>query len=277
MNASRFEPLGTSTSLYTPPAAASGHLIILATWLGAASKHITKYTTAYAELAPTSRILLVQTPVAALFRTFAARRQALRSAVKVIRAVCEECGDARPHILLHAFSNAGALTVATLSHIFSEEYEMPLPVVGVIFDSSFAKGGYKQNYNSSLDSLPAGLMFKIAGPPIANVMILLQELSIAIGRYERPEEYLRKSVLDERLLGVGEPGEEGHKRICYIASKADTTIPWEDVLSHAEKARSEGWKVVMFMYDDTPHCNHMAKHEDEYKKTMRAAWTKSKL
>jgi hypothetical protein len=192
MNTPRFEPLGTSTSLYTPPAAASGHLIILATWLGAASKHITKYTTAYAELAPTSRILLVQTPVAALFQTYAARRQALRSAVKVIRALCEECGDARPHILLHAFSNAGALTVATLSHIFSKEYEMPLPVVGVIFDSSFAKGGYKQNYNSSLDSLPAGLMFKIAGPPIANVMILLQELSIAIGRYERPEEYLRK-------------------------------------------------------------------------------------
>ncbi|PSN66566.1 indole-diterpene biosynthesis protein-like protein PaxU [Corynespora cassiicola Philippines] len=277
MPAPNFVSLGASTSLYTPPTAASGHLVVIATWLGAAEKHIAKYTTAYHELAPKSRILLIQSPVGGLFQTYGAHRRAMRPAVKAIKDVCNDCDEARPHILLHAFSNAGAAAVANLSHVFLEEFKMPLPVVGLICDSSFAKGGYKQNYSSSLSSLPRTFAFKIAGPPISNLMILLQELSIAIGRYERPEEYLRKSILDERLLRVGQPGEEGHKRICYIASKADTMIPWEDVISHAEKARTEGWKVVMFMYDDTPHCNHMAKHEDEYKNTMRAAWTKSKL
>ena len=154
---------------------------------------------------------------------------------------------------------------------------MPLPVVGLKFDSSFGKGGVKQNYNSAIASSPGGLVFNVLGPPVFSVTILLNEISIAIGRYQRTEEYSRNSAIDEQLLRVGEPEEEGYKRICYFASKSDKMIPWEDVMSHAEEAHSEDWEVIMLMYDDTPHCNHMVKHEDEYKKTMRAAWAKSKL
>ncbi|KAF2248089.1 indole-diterpene biosynthesis protein-like protein PaxU [Trematosphaeria pertusa] len=281
----KFVPLGGSISLYTPSQPTKGRLVILATWLGAAEKHIAKYTTAYTRFIPDSRVLLIQGTMGNLFQHYSVQRRAIHPAVQAIRAVldessCEEDGshtEIRPHILLHVFSNAGANSVANLLHVFHQELGAPLPLVGVICDSSLAKGGYKQNYNGFMRALPDGLLFKILGPPFINLAIAILNTSIALGRYERPEDYWRNSMINEDLIKVGDPQEEGSKRICYFTSKADRTTPWQDVVSHAEMACKNKWSVMLFVYEDTPHCNHMAEHGNEYEEAVRAMWTKSKL
>ena len=58
-----FVSIGPRTCLYSPPQPVPGQLIIICTWLGAAKKHIAKYTKLYQQIAPGSRILLIESNV----------------------------------------------------------------------------------------------------------------------------------------------------------------------------------------------------------------------
>jgi hypothetical protein len=118
------------------------------------------------------------------------------------------------------------------------------------------------------------------------------ELSILLGRYPRPETAMRESVLDEKLLQVdssrednfssdsqqqgnqkeGREARSGIKRICYFTSKADENTPWKDVVSHAQEAKRRGWDVEVHVWEDSAHCNHLGKHEDEYKDAVWRMW-----
>ncbi|KAF1951249.1 indole-diterpene biosynthesis protein-like protein PaxU [Byssothecium circinans] len=281
----KFNHLGASTYLHTPSNAFEGQLIILATWMGAANKHIAKYTTLYSKIAPHVRILLVKGSIDGMLYSYARQRKAIKPAVNVVRQVLNECeytkqgahGKRKPQILLHVFSNGGANTTTNLVHVLRQELGHPLPLIGLIIDSALAKGGYQQNYPGFIRSLPSNLVTKILGPPLVNLAIFILEASIAMGRFERPEDLWRSTILNEEMMRVGDPGEEGSRRICYFASKADENTRWEDTISHAELAKQRGWDVKVFLWDDTSHCNHISKHKEEYSGAVEAMWMKAKL
>ncbi|KAF2643895.1 hypothetical protein P280DRAFT_466617 [Massarina eburnea CBS 473.64] len=218
--------------------------------------------------------------------SYAKQRKAIKPAVTVVRKVLDESGYTKDglnekkknlQILLHVFSNGGANTTTNLVHVIRQELGHPLPLIGLIIDSALAKGGYAQNYPGFVQSLPSNLFFKFLAPPLINLALFILEASIAMGRFERPEDLWRSTMLNEELLKVGDPVEEGSRRICYFASKADENTRWEDTLSHAELAKQRGWNVKVFLWNDTTHCNHLSKHQDEYSGAVQAMWTKSKL
>jgi hypothetical protein len=118
-------------------------------------------------------------------------------------------------------------------------------------------------------SFPCGYPTKILTTIFVHVVISMLYMSILIGRYEPPEDYWRKSILDEELISS--------KKICYIASKADKMIDWKDVSSHAEEARQKGWAVREIIFEDTPHCNHISKHEEVYVNAVTNLWLHGKV
>lgn len=295
-----FRPLSRFISLHEPPEPSKGQLIILATWLGGTKKHTAKYTSLYSSLAPNARILLIEAPLDTFLNPYWMQRRNIRPAIHPIAAVLRECGyidknpnkssgvatpdttvtlhGARPQILLHIFSNGGANNISQLLQVWKSEIGLPLPLSGVIIDSALAAGGPRQNYRGFQQSLPKGMVSSILGPIAVSYALLVLETSIALGRYPRPETFMRESVLDETLMQVDSSGETSSrnevrdgrmKRICYFASKLDQNAPFQDVLSHAEEAKRKGWDVDIHLWDDTPHCNHLGKHVEEYMGAVR--------
>lgn len=274
-----FVKLGPRISLFTPPEPATGELVIICTWLGAARKHILKYTTGYRQLAPHAKILLIESSVSILTSTYPAQWIAIRPAVEVLRAVLDECGygtdgagTPTPKIALHTFSNGGSNSATQMLIELNRQTmgKIPLPIHGLICDSGPAVGTYWKSYNSMLQSLPKGLAWRIIGPCICHFILVVLFSSVAMGRYEAPEPIIRRTLLDEKLLA-------GDRRICYLLSKADTHVDTEDILSHAENARNKGWQVKTVVFEDTAHCNHVAKHQTEYFDAVKAVWSGERL
>jgi hypothetical protein len=297
---SGFQALSRSISIYEPREPAKGQLVILATWLGGTAKHIARYTSLYKKVAPSAKILLIQGPMDSFLAPYPIQRSNIRPAIGPIAQVLKECtypdknvdshhgitdSSTKPRILLHIFSNGGANNVLQLLHVWKSEMGSPLPLSGLVIDSALASGGPKQNYRGFQQSIPKDPMFKLLGPIAASYALLVLESSIALGRYPRPETAMRQCIFDETLVQVG--GAE-HARddddtngvrtpvvtkpICYFASKADQNTPFQDIVSHANEAEQKGWEVDLHLWDDTPHCNHLGKHEEEYVEAVRNMW-----
>lgn len=295
-----FRPLSRSISIYEPREPAKGQLIILATWLGGTAKHIAKYTSLYKTVAPNAKILLIQGPLISFLAPYPIQRSNIAPAIDPIAQVLKECGysathsdshqgathsSKKPHILLHVFSNGGANNFLQLLHVWKSETGRPLPLSGLVIDSALAVGGPKQNYRGFQQSIPDGPMFKFFGPIAASYALLVLETSVALGRYPRPETAMRQCIFDETLIQVGWPENSSYgygsnrdtdsartKRICYFASKADQNTPFQDIVSHAKEAQENGWDVDLHLWEDTPHCNHLGKHEEEYVRAVRNIW-----
>ncbi|KAH7130057.1 hypothetical protein B0J11DRAFT_243441 [Dendryphion nanum] len=299
-----FRALSRSIFLYEPHEPAKGQLVILATWLGGTAKHIAKYTSIYKAIAPKARILLILGPLDGFLSPYPIQRRNIRPAIEPIVQVLKECeysanthdtshgpthSPTRPHILLHMFSNGGASNILQLLRVWKSEIGSPLPLSGLVIDSALAVGGPKQNYRGFQQSIPNGPIFRLFGPVAASYALLVLETSIALGRYPRPETAMRQCIFDETLVRIGGPEnlsceentDDGTKsaktkRICYFASKADQNTPFQDIISHSEEARQNGWDVDLHLWDDTPHCNHVGKHEKEYVEALRNIWTPDK-
>ncbi|ORY08219.1 indole-diterpene biosynthesis protein-like protein PaxU [Clohesyomyces aquaticus] len=275
-----FSKLAPHISLYSPPNPAPGELIILCTWLGAAKKHILKYVREYRNIAPRARILLIESSVFIIASPYNSQRKAIQPAAHIVRAVLDECGapciasnrsstakpnsiDLKPNIMIHTFSNGGTNSATHLLIVLHHDLSSPLPVIGIICDSGPARGTYRKSFQSMLLSLPKSLFWRIVGPIIVSFVINVLFGSQFIG-WEKPERLYRRTLLDGRVVDC--------RRICYVFSKKDDHVDWEDVTSHAEEARGKGWEVREVECRDTEHCNHIQKYRMEYFEAVRRVW-----
>lgn len=256
-----FVRLGPHILLYTPSPHQAGQLILLCTWMGAADKHIQKYTDLYRQKAPGAKILLLKSVVGSMISSYSSQRRALRPAQQAVGQALQE--HEKPRILLHIMSNGGANSAANLLVGMEREWKAPLPVVGMVCDSTPNASSYTNTCNAFMYSFPWGFPANLLAAAFVHMTIALLYLWIALGN-EAPEDYWRRSVLDETLVR--------RKRACYIASKADRLTEWRDVVSHAAEARRKGWATREILVDDTPHCHHMSKHQEAYVGGVMQVW-----
>ena len=169
-----FIVIGPQTCLHTPPKPTSGQLIVLCTWLGAARKHISKYTAMYRCIAPGARILLIESSIGSLTSAFFRRRRGIEfaPAAAAVLATLAECQrqsplhpkessngrlddektslrirqstlpsrQPQPKILLHIFSNGGMNSATHLLHVLRSRMNEPLTLTGMLFDSCPGNG-----------------------------------------------------------------------------------------------------------------------------------------
>jgi hypothetical protein len=263
-----FLPLTPTISLYTPPQPSASHLVILCTWMGAADKHINKYTELHKQRIPTARILLLKSKVTSMIAPYTAQQAALEPATAPVLATLAET-NAPPKVLLHVFSNGGINSATHLLTVLQRQTHKPLPLVGIICDSVPTGAGYWKTYNAFMHSFPSSLPVSVVAGAVVHTLLILLFLSVAVGRYENPEDMWRRSILHEKLVGTN--------RISYVASKADKLTDWRDVAAHAEEARSKGWEVREIIYEDSAHCNHLYKDPQAYHRVITDTWEGSKL
>ncbi|KAJ5791634.1 uncharacterized protein N7518_008645 [Penicillium psychrosexuale] len=144
--------LCANTWLSNPEKAIPGQLIIICTWLGASPKHVGKYTDLYRSIAPHARILLIESDVSILVSSYARQRRRIRPVVDIVLETLAETEtssvDNAPRILLHTFSNGGTNTATQLLITLREVASKPLPLIGLVLDSTPAKGTYWKSYNA---------------------------------------------------------------------------------------------------------------------------------
>ncbi|MCJ1288479.1 hypothetical protein MMC34_000007 [Xylographa carneopallida] len=306
MTLSEFVPLGPRISLYTPAKPAKGQLIIICTWLGAAPKHVAKYTAVYQRIAPGARILLVQSAVPILVSSYARQRAAIIPAVSTVLGTLAECshpsivGDKdtanedavagngltsstssenkpAPKIILHMFSNGGTNSATQFFIVLNERLRSPLPLSGMLYDSCPAKGTYWKDHRAMVYSLPKDIITRTLGTIIVHIILLMLHTEIACG-LENPSSLLRRTLLDgSKLIGAVEPstGEaatSGEGRSCYLYSKSDQMVDWTDIKDHAAEARSKGWQAEEVMFEGSAHCGHFQKDAEKYTKAMERMW-----
>ena len=208
-----------------------GQLVIVCTWLGAARKHISKYTKLYERIAPEARVLLIESNVPILVSSYAHQRRQIQCAVSAVLDTLSECGylhdpvtitttatrseESRksakneqrfpttsprlPKVALHAFSNGGVNTATQLLIELRKRLDGPLPLVGVVLDSCPAKGTYWRSYNAMVLSLPPGVVSRLLGVLAVHFLLILLYTWIACGN-ENPASLMRRTLLDREVL-----------------------------------------------------------------------------
>ncbi|MCJ1328400.1 hypothetical protein MMC10_005077 [Thelotrema lepadinum] len=225
-----FVHIGPRASLYTPAKSSPGQLVVICTWLGAARKHITKYTTLYQRIAPGARILLIESNVPILVSAYARQRSLIQCAVSAVLDTLSECGfldeshtsskeglstpaeeshpdhvdvatsrKSSPKIVLHTFSNGGTNTVTQLLIELRKRLPCSIPISGIVMDSCPAKGTYWRSYNAMVLSLPPGVATRLAGAVAVHFLLVLLYTWIAWGN-ENPASLMRRTLLDEHTL-----------------------------------------------------------------------------
>lgn len=301
---SDFIKIGPRTSLYTPSNPTAGQLIIVCTWLGAARKHIIKYTTTYQSLAPEARILLIESDVQIITSSYKKQREAIKPAVSAVLDILAESGyhalpsgktlpvepsnkvrpqsstsssttttETKPKILLHMFSNGGTNSATQFLIVLQERVGGPLPLAGMLFDSCPAKGTYWKSHNAMVLSLrPKDAVSRIMGAVIVHCILIMLYTWIACGN-DNPATLMRRTLLDDGLLTGSSSFRDNVKgRACYLFSEADEQVDWLDIKDHAEEARRKGWLVEEVVFEGSGHCAHFSSDGERYTEAMKGMW-----
>ena len=292
-----FIVIGPRTFLYTPSKPRPGQLIILCTWLGAARKHIAKYTTLYRHVAPDARILLIESSVSILTSTVVSQ-QRIKEFAPAAAAVLDtlvECqhrsshypeepangrhdnqeaafktnrlpsssSPARPQIILHIFSNGGMSSTTNLLRVLRSRMGEPLALKGLIFDSCPGKGAsYWQTFNAIIISFPKSIVWRFLGALLTHCFLIFLVVYVACG-HENPVTMWRRAPLEESRPARG---------ALYLSSREDRMIDWTDIEQHANEARTKGWRVKQILFEGSGHCAHLATDERRYVEAVKSIW-----
>lgn len=268
-----FEHLSTRTWLYTPADAKVGELVIICSWLGAMPKYIAKYIALYQRIAPRAQILLLESNLTILAASYFDPRIAIQPAVRVVRdtmllAATSYEDPIQPKMLLHTFSNGGANTATQLLLALRKQVREPLPLTGMVLDSSPARVRYWRAHRAMVFSLSP--QHRMPGTFGVHFLLMMLYVWMALGN-EDPAHLTRRVLLDDTAVQASKDGEA---EICYLYSEADRMTHWQDVWDHARLAREKGWNVEEVLFDGSDHCAHLAKDELQYSQAVERMWNR---
>jgi hypothetical protein len=270
-NTSGFLSLSSDISLLEPLTqapnvslvASSPTTIIVLTWVAAQPRHASKYTSAYSQLNPNARILLITTGWADfVYRSNSTQQRRLAAAVTILQA------DSDAKLLVHLFSNGGSKQLNNLNAAFSKEAEKLLPIQALVLDSAPGRATFWRGVWTMLLTLPQQWYLR---PPLFLISVLIMGAIWLVTHLTRATdviEQLRQDLNDTRLMAR-------EARRCYIYSDADETVQAEDVEDHAEDARRKGWIASTEKFVGSAHVGHMRLDSARYWKIVQELWERS--
>lgn len=241
---SAFKKLSPCVSLYTPdtasiPPPTHPTTILFCSWMDAAPKHISYYTSYYTNLFPSSRIVhCTMTTNQFLLQSETRRRKDVAPAIDAIFSHSNE-EDAR--LFVHCISNGGAKRLYGIAGLYQSQKNKPLPIKTIIYDSCPALPRFKRDLHAILH-VPGAKLPWSSYIPLAIIAVLATTIvnfvvhwcphwvwrSLARGPME--------GLNDERLLSKS--AVRG-----YVYSEEDEVIEWRDVEKHGEVGRNMGYKI----------------------------------
>jgi hypothetical protein len=244
-------------------------LIVLCTWTGAQNRHIAKYTAEYKSLFPSTRILLIATTAKDLcFRNSQRKQHRLAPAVSRISSLeYLRDGGNTAGILLHVFSEGGSNKACELAEAYFITTRTRLPVAALCFDSTPGHPRYLRLCNALNKSLPpipvlrhTGLLF---GSAVLGVLWI--SYKFVKGAENNVITRTRRRLLDPEQWDLEAPR-------CYLYSRDDTLIAWQDVREHAEESTQQGVPVREVVFQESGHVGHARAEPNRYWSAVTATW-----
>lgn len=253
-------PLWWKPSLDTPS------LIILFSWTGAHGRHVSKYTAAYQTLFPTARILVITTSAKDLcFRSSARKQARLRPAVERILSY-----DGNGSILVHAFSEGGSNKAAEFAEAYYKITGTRLPCTAVCLDSTPGHPRYLRLCNALAKSLPPNIVFKSIGLFLVSILLGIIWIFYCcfVGYSNNTISQTRGRILDSRYWDLAAPR-------CYLYSRGDELISWQDVREHMVSSLALGIPVMDVCFERSAHCRHGAEYPERYWDSVVLTWRRA--
>ena len=261
-----FAKINDVVSIYRPPAISKStqsdiasqppRLIVICSWMGAASKHITKYTDGYRQVFPETTILLIQSTLYTF--TFG---YDLTPAVELIGSFAKDAG--KGPIVLHAYSNGGANNATLLTKHLKENCSL-LAFDKMILDSCPGRAELASGTRAVTLSLPNQYFVRTVGWYLVYLTLLIYKLANEALHIEDAVSRIRRNLNNTELFPQATPR-------LYLYSQGDAMVDFGDVHDHADEARQSGYKVVgELLFSKAPHCALLNENPERYWDAVKA-------
>ena len=268
-----FVKLSDNASLYWAPQAngdiskSSGTqdepcLIVICSWMGAAPKHIAKYTDEYRRLYPCADILMIEASVQSMFF-----RTDLTAALEVLASHVKTTDTSQP-VLLHMFSNGGANNAINLASQLQERHGK-VPFHAVVLDSCPGRGEVESGTRAMAFSLPKMPVVRTVGWYALYAITAFYVLVMTTLGVEDVISRLRRVLIDPEVFGK-------HMPRLYLYSQKDALVDFHHVHEHVEAASQAGYVDVREeVFDTAPHCALINEDADRYWDAVKACFDKA--
>ncbi|KAJ5584671.1 uncharacterized protein N7459_004471 [Penicillium hispanicum] len=235
-------------------------LILIAFWMNAPLRALTKYIVEYRRMIPSARIVFILSSSNDFFlrATTGAQQARVAPAVDAIRTYVTPDKPA----FVHLFSNGGLSSTTHLLQAYRTATGAPLPISSMIMDSAPGTANVAMAVRAFSFALPRMWILRIVGKGFLWFSILLVRLFHIITRSSDPISRARKVINDVSLVQA--VNLKGVPSCCYIYSDADDLVNWQDVERHALESESSGWTVRRERFQGTPHVGHMRADPNRY-------------
>ena len=241
------------------------------TWTGAHGRHISKYTTEYANMFPSSHIMVVTTSSADfIFRSSKRKQHRLQPAVKYISNLqhipCRNTGG----MLMHVFSEGGSNKACELATAYQRTTGARLPISALYLDSTPGHPRYLRLCSALAKSFPPIPVLQQLATVIATVIlgIIWVLYHVVVGFENNPVTQSRRQLLDPKLFDLQAPR-------CYLYSKKDAMIAWQDIYEHAGESMEHSSSVTEVIFENSDHVDHARKEPSRYWDAITTVWRQS--
>ncbi|KAE8165563.1 hypothetical protein BDV40DRAFT_57732 [Aspergillus tamarii] len=243
--------------------------IILAFWMNAPPRALTKYVTEYTRLAPTARIIIILSSSQDFMTRSSKKAQQARlaPAVAALRAPfsssssSEETVKDQEQVFIHMFSNGGVFSTINLLATYQQTVGRPLRISSTILDSAPGVATVSGAMKAFSFALPGPWLLRLFSKIALWVFFVLGALVRRLVGLSDTVSVARKAMNDQRLVCGGDGAKP---RRCYIYSDADELVDWRDVERHADEAEARGWVVTREKFLGSPHVSHMRTDPERY-------------
>ncbi|QRW19637.1 hypothetical protein RhiXN_01043 [Rhizoctonia solani] len=259
-------------------------VILVFGWMDAQLPHLYKYTEQYNKIYPGATQILVRAHQSFFWKGEAANRASVFPAIKLLRdaGINEHTAAEKSGLLVHTFSNGGALAQTSLARIIAKSLPpdattSALPAQAFIYDSLPGILDLRITILAFTAPIRSPIFRSLAKVAFGAIYVIGTVWRNTIGHLLGQEDAftrLHRELNEPRLLPQ-------HVPRTYIYSDVDDIIPSESVEGHAKKAReliggNAGAELVrLAKFEGSMHVSHARKDGKRYWEEVKRTWEAS--
>lgn len=239
------------------------NVILLLGWMNASLRNISKYTAGYERLYASATIIAITTSSVDLFVSKTMSLKRVAPALEILYAIPS---DAK--ILVHSFSNGGALTLSLIAKEFLAQTGRLLPMAAMVLDSAPGKASHQATIRAFGVGLPKFFVLRWFLLALISISYWTMQLMRFVGTFRDLLQVVRDELNSADLFCQEAPR-------LYIYSKKDYIVRWQEIEEHVAEAKTSGYKVDTETFLDTAHAGHLMGNDSRYWGSVRRLWKAS--
>lgn len=171
---------------------------------------------------------------------------------------------------MHVFSEGGSNKLCELATAYQRSTGSRLPISALFLDSTPGHPRYLRLCSALAKSFPPIPVLKQLATVVAVVLLGVTWILYEgfVGYDNNPVSKSRKRLLDPQLFDLTTPR-------CYLYSKKDALIAWQDVYEHAGESREHSGAVTEIIFENSGHVDHARQEPVRYWDAVTTVWRQS--